>query len=43
MRKRILNPKLSLKERNDAMRDYINALQTLEIIEDGRIKKNDEL
>ena len=39
MRRRILNPKLSLKERNDAMRDYINALQTLEIIEDGRIKK----
>ncbi|MFW9798045.1 MAG: hypothetical protein ACFFE2_13470, partial [Candidatus Thorarchaeota archaeon] len=39
MRKRILNPNLSLKERNDAMRDYINALQTLEIIEDGRIKK----
>ena len=39
MRRRILNPKLSLKERNDAMRDYINALQTLEAIEDGRIKK----
>jgi hypothetical protein len=39
MRKRILNPKLSLKERNDAMRDYINALMTLETIEDGRIKK----
>jgi len=39
MRKRILNPKLSLKERNDAMRDYINALQTLEIIEQGRIKE----
>ncbi len=39
MRKRILNPKLSLKDRNDAMRDYINALQTLETIEDGRIKK----
>ncbi|MBN2228634.1 MAG: hypothetical protein JW779_03500 [Candidatus Thorarchaeota archaeon] len=38
MRKRILNPKLSLKERNDAMKDYINALQTLEIMEDGRIK-----
>ena len=39
MRKRILNPKLSLKDRNDAMRDYINALQTLELIEDGRIKE----
>lgn len=39
MRKRILNPKLSLKERNDAMRDYINALMTLETIENGRIKK----
>ncbi len=39
MRRRILNPKLSLKERNDAMRDYINALMTLETIEDGRIKK----
>ena len=38
MRKRILNPKLSQKERSDAMRDYINALQTLELIEDGRIK-----
>jgi hypothetical protein len=39
MRKRILNPQLSLKERNDAMQDYINALMTLETIEDGRIKK----
>ena len=39
MRRRILNPKLSLKERNDAARDYINALQTLETSEDGRIKK----
>jgi len=38
MRKRILNPKLSLKERNEAMNDYINALQTLETIEDGRMK-----
>ena len=39
MRKRILDPKLSLKERNDSMRDYINALMTLETIEDGRIKR----
>ena len=39
MRKRILNPKLSLRDRNDAMNDYIKALQTLELIEDGRIKE----
>ena len=39
MRKRILNANLSLKERTDTMNDYINALLTLEKIEDGRIKK----
>lgn len=39
MRKRILDSNLSLKERTDAMNDYINALLTLEKIEDGRIKK----
>ncbi|MGY5878732.1 MAG: hypothetical protein RTV31_00720 [Candidatus Thorarchaeota archaeon] len=39
MRKRILDSSLSLKERTDAMNDYINALLTLEKIEDGRIKK----
>ncbi|MGY5873822.1 MAG: hypothetical protein RTV72_16355 [Candidatus Thorarchaeota archaeon] len=39
MRKRILDSNLTLKERTDAMNDYINALLTLEKIEDGRIKK----
>ncbi len=39
MRKRILDASLSLKERTDAMDDYINALLTLEKIEDMRIKK----
>lgn len=39
MRKRILDSNLSLKERTDAMNDYINALLTLEKIEDMRIKK----
>ena len=39
MRKRILNPKLSLKERNDAMRDYVNALMTLETIEINKLKQ----
>jgi len=39
MRKRIIDSNLSLKERTDAMNDYINALLTLETIEDGRIKK----
>jgi hypothetical protein len=38
MRKRIIDSNLSLKERTDAMNDYINALLTLETIEDGRIK-----
>ena len=39
MRKRILDSNLTLKERTDAINDYINALLTLEKIEDGRIKK----
>ncbi|MGY5856175.1 MAG: hypothetical protein RTS72_06195 [Candidatus Thorarchaeota archaeon] len=39
MRRRIIDSKLSFKERTDAMNDYINALLTLETIEDGRIKK----
>ena len=39
MRKRILDSNLSLKERTEAMNDYINALQTLEKIDDMRIKK----
>ena len=39
MRKRILDSDLSLKERTDAMNDYINALLTLEKIDDMRIKK----
>jgi len=39
MRKRILDSNLSLKERTDAMNDYINALLTLEKIDDMRIKK----
>jgi len=39
LRKRILNPSLSLKERSQTMDDYINALITLEKIEDGRIKE----
>jgi hypothetical protein len=39
MRKRILDSNLSLKERTAAMNDYINALLTLEKVEDMRIKK----
>jgi hypothetical protein len=39
MRKRILDSNLSLKERTDSMNDYINALLTLEKIDDMRIKK----
>lgn len=39
MRKRIIDSNLSFKERTDTMNDYINALLTLETIEDGRIKK----
>lgn len=39
MRKRILDSNLSLKERTNAMNDYINALLTLEKIDDMRIKK----
>ena len=39
MRKRILDSDLSLKERTDSMNDYINALLTLEKIDDMRLKK----
>ncbi|MFW9919196.1 MAG: hypothetical protein ACFFED_06340 [Candidatus Thorarchaeota archaeon] len=39
LRKRVLNPSLSMKERTQTMEDYIGALITLEKIEDGRIKK----
>ena len=39
MRKRILDSNLSLKERTDAIHDYINALLTLERIDDMRIKR----
>lgn len=38
LRRRILNPRLSYKEREQTLRDYIGALITLEKIEDGRIK-----
>ncbi|MGY5857754.1 MAG: hypothetical protein RTU63_00175 [Candidatus Thorarchaeota archaeon] len=37
MRKRILDSNLTLKERTDAMNDYINALLTLEKIDDMRL------
>ncbi len=39
MRRRIIDSNLSFKDRSAAMNDYINALLTLETIEDGRIKK----
>ena len=39
LRKRILDSSLSLKERSRTMDDYISALVTLELIEEGRIKK----
>jgi predicted RNA-binding protein YlxR (DUF448 family) len=39
LRKRVLDSSLSLKERTQTMDDYINALLTLEKIEDVRIKK----
>ncbi|MHA2600818.1 MAG: hypothetical protein AM324_001630 [Candidatus Thorarchaeota archaeon SMTZ1-83] len=39
LRKRILDSSLSLKERTQTMDDYINALLTLEKIEDGRLKQ----
>ena len=39
LRKRILDSKLSLKERTATMDDYISALITLERAEMGRIKK----
>jgi hypothetical protein len=39
LRKRILDPNLSLKEREQTIDDYITALITLERAELGRIKK----
>ena len=39
LRKRVLDSSLSLKERTQTMDDYVNALLTLEKIEDGRIKQ----
>ena len=39
LRKRILDSKLSLKEREQTIDDYITALITLEKIEMGRIKE----
>lgn len=39
LRKRILDSSLTLRERTQTMDDYINALLTLERIEDGRIKR----
>lgn len=39
LRKRVLDSSLSLQERSRTMDDYVNALQTLEKLEDGRIKK----
>jgi hypothetical protein len=39
LRKRVLDPGLSLKEREAAMDDYMTALVTLERAEMGRIKK----
>ena len=39
LRKRILDPSLSLKEREQTIDDYISALVTLERAELGRIKK----
>ncbi|MHA2140991.1 MAG: hypothetical protein ACXADC_12480 [Candidatus Thorarchaeota archaeon] len=39
LRKRVLDSSLTLKERTQTMDDYINALLTLERIEDGRIKR----
>jgi hypothetical protein len=39
LRERVLDSSLSLKDRAETMDDYINALLTLEKIEDGRIKK----
>ena len=39
LRKRVLDPSLSLKEREAAMDDYMTALVTLERAEMGRLKK----
>jgi len=39
LRKRIIDSKLSLKERTSTMDDYISVLRTLELMEMGRIKK----
>jgi len=40
LRKRILDPSLSLKEREQTIDDYISALVTLERAELGRIKRS---
>jgi hypothetical protein len=39
LRKRLIDSRLSMKERSKTMEDYISALVTLELIEEGRIKK----
>ncbi|MHA2040667.1 MAG: hypothetical protein ACW975_02290 [Candidatus Thorarchaeota archaeon] len=39
LRKRLIDSGLSMKERSKTMEDYISALVTLELIEEGRIKK----
>jgi hypothetical protein len=39
LRKRLIDSGLSMKERSRTMEDYISALVTLELIEEGRIKK----
>ncbi|NWF95034.1 MAG: hypothetical protein HXY34_02730 [Candidatus Thorarchaeota archaeon] len=39
LRKRVLCPGLSVRDRTQAMDDYINALILLERIEDGGLKK----
>ncbi|MFW9887788.1 MAG: hypothetical protein ACFFER_06375 [Candidatus Thorarchaeota archaeon] len=39
LRKRLIDSGLSITERSKTMEDYISALVTLELIEEGRIKK----
>ncbi|MBD3405283.1 MAG: hypothetical protein GF411_03990 [Candidatus Lokiarchaeota archaeon] len=39
LRRRILDPNLSYKEREQTLQDYVGALITLEKIEEGRIKQ----
>lgn len=39
LRKRLIDSGLSMRERSKTMEDYISALVTLELIEEGRIKK----